>query len=279
MNDYIKLNRCIKHNWLWTEGDDPFDKRSAWVDLLLLASWKDEKSLFKGKLVVFKRGTVHKSILELANRWHWDRKKVRKFLDLLESDNMVVTKSTRQGTTITIVNWDLYQCDRTTDGTTTTPTTTPTMGQRLPQRFPIIEEGKESKEGKEGKNNIPPYSPPKGKTTKQKKADKNIELFDKMFIGFGFSDRIMDKMLDWMRYKGEEKGFEYKETGLKALLTQVKQNVDKYGDSAVIDCINLSMSNGWQGILWDKLKEAPKGNGNNGYTFMDYIEDNYYDQA
>jgi len=272
MNDYIKLNRCIKHNWLWTEGDDPFDKRSAWVDLLLLASWKDEKSLFKGKLVVFKRGTVHKSILELANRWHWDRKKVRKFLDLLESDNMVVTKSTRQGTTITIVNWDLYQCDRTTDGTTTTPTTTPTMGQRLPQRFPIIEEGKESKEGKEGKNNIPPYSPPKGKTTKRQKADHNVDLLDRVVSVYGFSEPLTEKLRDWMRYKGEERGDEYKETGMRALLTQTGKQIAVHGEFAVMDCIDTSMANGWKGIVWDRLESKPK---QQGVSFLDVMREEW----
>ena len=115
---YIKLNRGITANWLWAEGDDPFDRRSAWVDLLLLASWKDEKRLYNGKLISFKRGTVHKSMSNLAERWRWHRTTVSRFLKLLESDNMVVVNATTHGTTITIVNWDFYQCDVSADATT-----------------------------------------------------------------------------------------------------------------------------------------------------------------
>lgn len=117
MNDYIKLNRCIKHNWLWTD-DEPFDKRSAWIDLLLLASWKDEKKLYGGKLLVFKHGTVYKSMSELASRWRWHRTTVSRFLKVLESDEMVTVDATTHGTTITIVNWDFYQCDVSPDATT-----------------------------------------------------------------------------------------------------------------------------------------------------------------
>lgn len=107
---YVKLNRCIKRNWLWT-AKEPFDMRSAWIDLLLSACWKDEKKLFNGKLTVFKRGTVYKSMTELANRWHWHRTTVGRFLKLLESDEMVQVNATTHGTTITIVNWDFYQFD------------------------------------------------------------------------------------------------------------------------------------------------------------------------
>lgn len=111
---YIKLNRCIKHNWLWS-SKDPFDMRSAWIDLLLTACWKDEKKLFNGKLTTFKRGTVYKSMTELANKWHWHRTTVGRFLKLLESDGMVTVNATTHGTTITIVNWDFYQCDVSAD--------------------------------------------------------------------------------------------------------------------------------------------------------------------
>jgi hypothetical protein len=36
---YIKLWRCIQDNNLWT--DEPFDKARAWIDLVMLANYKD----------------------------------------------------------------------------------------------------------------------------------------------------------------------------------------------------------------------------------------------
>lgn len=128
---YIKLHRQLQDCWIWKE-EEPFSKGQAWVDLLMMANHKDKKTFFDGYLIVVKKGQFISSIAKLSSRWKWDRKKVSKFLDLLENDEMVTTKRTTHGTTITIVNWDFYQLDGTTDGTTNGTTTTPTDGQPLP---------------------------------------------------------------------------------------------------------------------------------------------------
>lgn len=114
---YIKLHRAIKDCWIW-QDDEPFTKRDAWIDMLLSANHTDKKILLEGKLLIIHAGQFHTSILKLSDRWKWDRKKVRKFLDILENDNMITTDRTAHGTTVTIVNWGKYQIDGTTDGTT-----------------------------------------------------------------------------------------------------------------------------------------------------------------
>lgn len=130
MGGWIKLHRQVQESWIWR--DKPFSKSAAWVDLLLLASHKGEKFPCDGKIVEGKRGVVYRSILNLSERWGWDRKKTRRFLSELESDGMVCVNSTTHGTTIDIVNYDKFQelgsTDRTTDGTTTPQP----MGQPLP---------------------------------------------------------------------------------------------------------------------------------------------------
>lgn len=113
---YIKLHRDIKECWIWKE-DEPFTKRDAWIDLLLSANHTDKKILFEGKLKVIHAGQFLTSLVSLSDKWKWDRKKVRKFLGVLESDNMIITDRTAHGTTITLVNWDKYQLDGTTEGT------------------------------------------------------------------------------------------------------------------------------------------------------------------
>lgn len=113
---WIKLNRSLQDHWLWK--DEPYDKARAWIDLIMLANWEDKKMPYKDKIVVCKRGDVNLSLLFLANRWHWSRPKVTRFIKILESDGMITTDITRNRTTITIVNYDKFQCQGTTDVTT-----------------------------------------------------------------------------------------------------------------------------------------------------------------
>lgn len=114
---FIKLHRSIKDCWLWKD-DEPFSKRDAWIDLLLLANYTDKKILLDGKLTTIKAGQFHTSILKLSERWKWSRNKTRRFLEILESDEMISTERTAHGTTLTLVNWGRYQHRGTTDGTT-----------------------------------------------------------------------------------------------------------------------------------------------------------------
>lgn len=114
--NWIKLNRKIFNNNLW-EDKEPFDKRSAWIDLLLLANHKDHKIIHNGRIIVAKRGDVNRSMHWLADRWHWSFKKVLRFLKLLEGDGAVTRNSTTDGTIITIINYNKYQNQGTTNGT------------------------------------------------------------------------------------------------------------------------------------------------------------------
>lgn len=113
---WICLHRSLLDNFLWK--DKPFSKGQAWIDLLLLANHADVKSIQNGKIIVFKRGTVNRSKLSLAERWGWSRKKVDRFLRVLEMDGMLTENATTHGTTLTIVNYGFYNDMGTTDATT-----------------------------------------------------------------------------------------------------------------------------------------------------------------
>ena len=127
MAGWIKLHRDIMSNWIW-RTKEPFDKRSAWVDLLLLANHKDFKTNRKNIVVERKRGEVNTSLGFLADRWMWDKRKVKRYLVALERDGMVSIDSTKDGTTITIEKYDVYQSASTTDGTTDGTTHSTTNG-------------------------------------------------------------------------------------------------------------------------------------------------------
>ena len=124
VKNYLPVNRSILDHWLWE--DKPFAKGQAWMDLLLLANHTEKRTHHRGQIVTCKRGDVNISMLELADRWGWERKKVKRFLDVLEADGMVTVNATTQRTTITIENYGVYNdsvgnekdIERATDGTT-----------------------------------------------------------------------------------------------------------------------------------------------------------------
>lgn len=104
---WIKLHRKVLDCWIWQEK--PYDKARAWVDLLLLAMHRDKKLLIDNEVVVILRGSFMTSIVKLADRWGWSRCKVMRYLELLESEQMLNTKRTPKGTLVTIVKYEDYQ--------------------------------------------------------------------------------------------------------------------------------------------------------------------------
>ena len=114
---YIKLHRQIQDCWIWDSGK--FDKRSAWIDLLMLANHRDKKFMFNGKPVVITRGQYMTSIRKLAVRWEWSTSTVFEFLKILEDDNMIKKESDSHRTFLTIINYEVYQGVPNTDQTLT----------------------------------------------------------------------------------------------------------------------------------------------------------------
>lgn len=108
---YIYLDRGILDHW--TYKDKPFNRSMAWIDLLLIANHKTHTTMWRGKSLQFKRGDVNLSISELSKRWGWSRGKTRRFILSLETDGMVNTKRTADGTVITIVKYSTFQDKRT----------------------------------------------------------------------------------------------------------------------------------------------------------------------
>lgn len=111
---WIKVHRKIQECFLW-ELPMPFDYRSAWIDLLLLANHEDKELLFNGEFMIVKAGQRVTSIRKLAERWRWSVNKVTRFLKCIESAKMIERKSDNHKTLITIVNYSIYQNMRDTD--------------------------------------------------------------------------------------------------------------------------------------------------------------------
>lgn len=74
---------------------------------------------------------------------------------------------------------------------------------------------------------------------------------------YHFSPELQEAVDSWLDYKKEIKK-PYKPKGLNAFLKKVNEKSEKHGEQAVIGAIEEAMSNGWQGVVWEKL-DKPQG--------------------
>ena len=69
------------------------------------------------------------------------------------------------------------------------------------------------------------------------------------------SEPVKEKVLDFLSYRQEIKKPYKSERSIKSLITQIEKQEQAIGSMAVIQVIDTTMQNGWQGLFWDK---APK---------------------
>ena len=106
---FIMLHRTIQQHWLYDEKRK-FSRYEAWLDLLMMVNYKDNKIVQDGELVEVKRGERITSIRQLMERWDWSNTKVVKFLELLKNDEMIEFEITpKKKTLIKIVKYEQYQ--------------------------------------------------------------------------------------------------------------------------------------------------------------------------
>ena len=112
---WVKISRTILDNFLWT-SEKPFDDRSAWIDLILLMNHEDGAFQTKrGEIVKVPRGSHFTSIRKLAERWHWSKSRVDRYIGTLIDAKMVTQSRTQSGTLLNLVNYSNYQGRKDTD--------------------------------------------------------------------------------------------------------------------------------------------------------------------
>lgn len=118
---WIRIHRQLQDSEIWMQSQ-PFDMRSAWIDLLLLANHEDKTIIFDYQPFVIKRGQYLTSVRSLSNRWKWSKDRVLKFLRLLTQLQMITKDSNNQRTLLTIENYDKFQGSQDTEQDTGTDT-------------------------------------------------------------------------------------------------------------------------------------------------------------
>ena len=116
---YIKSYRPKKDDPLYFK--EPFTKWQAWHDLIFLALWKDTQLVVRSIVVNGKRGCVYVSQTALAERWKWDKKKVIRFLKMLEKLDRVTLQKSNVINSISINNYERYQSNDTPNDTPNDP--------------------------------------------------------------------------------------------------------------------------------------------------------------
>lgn len=100
MRPYIKLYRDIAESELYRS--EKFTRMQAFIDLLLLATHKENPVRIKGTIIHLKSGELCYSQLSLADRWRVNPKTVSSILSDLQSSGMIEFKGNRVTTIISI---------------------------------------------------------------------------------------------------------------------------------------------------------------------------------
>jgi hypothetical protein len=191
MSGWIKLHRQLAQHWIW----DNSDYLKWWLDILLEVNHTDQKILIKGVLFECKRGEKLYSLDTWAKRWKTNKSKVRRFLDLLQKEKMIVLKNVSVTTHLTVCKYDSYQDERNADETQ--------MKRKRnadeTQMTPIQECNNEKNENNEKNDNI------------------SFD-FKKKLIENGFKENLVD---DWMLIR-KNKNATDTETFLKKFLEQIE---------------------------------------------------------
>lgn len=90
---------------------EEYSRRDAWLWLVAHAAWKDHRVRLGNAMADVKRGQVVAARAHLAKVWNWGEKRVRNFLDTLESEKMI-KKGQSEGrlpVIVTICNYERFQ--------------------------------------------------------------------------------------------------------------------------------------------------------------------------
>lgn len=128
MDGWIKIHRKILEDSMYFA--EPFTRMQAFLDLVLIANFEQTIIYKRGIKITIERGQTVRSEDELAERWKWSRGKVRRFLSELENDTKIVQQKSRLCSCISIVNYDKYQLNDTTNSTTDSTTDSTTKNKK-----------------------------------------------------------------------------------------------------------------------------------------------------
>ena len=110
----------------------------------------------------------------------------------------------------------------------------------------------------------------------RKNNNRGIRIDEKVELS-KLSDPVKEKVTEFLAYRVEIKKPFKSDKGLQSFINQVEKQEAIHGASAVIECIDTSMQNGWQGVFWDRIKQ-PKSKLEKDFDMIDRWAANYGQQ-
>ena len=187
---WAKIYRSLSDHWLWE--DKPFSKGQAWIDLLLLVNHSEKKTMIDGRLETVSVGQTITSTRKLCYRWCRSNTKVRYFLKILENESMIIVKSDRKKTVISIVNYSVYQDSDNKKATV--------KRQSSDSETTVKHTNKNEKNEKNEKNNIRRFTPPTYEQLSSYCLERNNNVDAQSFVDHYEANGWMrgkTKMKDW----------------------------------------------------------------------------------
>lgn len=87
-----------------------------------------------------------------------------------------------------------------------------------------------------------------------------------MVLGYALSPEVERRVFTWLDYK-HERGEDYKEASLRALLDQLREAQDTYGYAPLCRLMEQCMASGWKNIVLSRLeRETPVRSGGNPFA-------------
>lgn len=239
-------NRKIKHLRKLPDGNNIV---LIWVMLLTMAGRCNAGGM------IFLTENIPYTPKMLADELDFEENTVRLALEALEQFNMIVTDSGY----FAIAGWEEYQniegMDRIRESKRLAQARWRAKQKEIPSTVDSTVDSTrylvdDAEEDIDKEKDI--------EEEKKSKRETTLSLFERLSLDYDYiasfqHEALNAKLREWFKYKTERKE-PYKEQGMKALLRQVENNAMKYGDEAVCQLIDDSMSNGWKGIIFDRLK-------------------------
>jgi len=106
-NGWVKVHRKILDHWVSQEPE----LFAFWMRLLIESNHSDTKRMFNGTLIEIKRGQTLFGLEAFEAKSGISRKKLRRYLTMLESEAMIGRQKTNKYSLISIVNYEEYQLE------------------------------------------------------------------------------------------------------------------------------------------------------------------------
>nr|DAO51594.1 MAG TPA: replisome organizer [Caudoviricetes sp.] len=206
-NGWIKLHRKLLDNPIVMKDSEYL---AVWIYLLLNASHAEYPVLFGGKKITLQPGQLITGRKSIASELCISESKVRRILDMFETDQQIDRQRSNKNSLVSIKNWDKYQiCDRQND-------------QQLTNNRPTTDQ----------------------QPTTNKKNNKKIKE-DKEII-YSDSQELNEAILSFIEYRKSIKK-PMSERAVSLLLGKLNKMSGSIQEQ--IEILNQSILNGWQGIF------------------------------